>query len=338
MNKKKSVLPLIKENFSDTIGNTPLIKLKLASEISGCNIFGKCEFLNPGGSVKDRPAKQIIFDAINKKLITKGATIIEGTAGNTGIGLCLVGNYLNMKSIIVMPKTQSEEKKKMLNLCGAELHLVEAVPYKDPGNYVRYSETLSKKIKNPNGVLWANQFDNLSNKKSHYLTTGPEIWSQLKGKVDAFICSVGTGGTLAGTSQYLKEKSKDVIIGLADPLGSAMFNFFKYGKLESQGSSITEGIGQGRITKNLENTLVDDSFQISDKEALEIVFEMILKEGLILGGSSGINIMGAIKLGKKLGENKNIVTILCDYGTKYESKIFNKKFLKKLDLPIPKWL
>ena len=329
---------LIKKNFSESIGNTPLIRLKLASEMSGCNIFGKCEFLNPGGSVKDRPAKQIKMDAIDEKKITRGATIVEGTAGNTGIGLCLVGNSLGMKSIIVMPETQSEEKKKMLKLCGADLHLVEAVPYKNPKNYIRYSETLSKKIKNPKGVLWANQFDNLSNKKSHYLSTGPEIWSQLNGKIDAFICSVGTGGTLSGTSQFLKEKKKDITIGLADPFGSAMFNYYKNGKLESNGSSITEGIGQGRITKNLENIQIDDFFQVSDNDALNIVYKMILNEGLILGGSSGINIMGAIKLAKKLGKNKNIVTILCDYGTKYESKIFNKVFLKKMKLPIPSWL
>ncbi len=328
----------IKNNFSDCIGNTPLIKLKIASEISGCNIYGKCEFLNPGGSVKDRPAKQIIQDAIDKKILSTGGTIVEGTAGNTGIGLCLVGNSLGMKSIIVMPKTQSNEKKKMLKLCGADLHLVEALPYKDPNNYIRYSETLSKKIKNKNGVLWANQFDNLSNRKSHYLSTGPEVWEQLSGKIDAFICSVGTGGTLSGMSIFLKEKKKNILIGLADPFGSAMYNFFKNGELKSNGSSITEGIGQGRITKNLEKTQIDECFQISDHEALEIVFEMIEKEGLILGGSSGINIMGAIKLGKKIGKNKNIVTILCDYGTKYESKIFNKKFLAEKNLPIPSWL
>ena len=332
------MLKNVKNNFAETIGNTPLIKLKLASEISGCNIYGKCEFLNPGGSVKDRPARQIILDALRSKIIDKGATIVEGTAGNTGIGLSLVGNSFGMKSVIVMPKTQSNEKKKMLKLCGAKLHLVEAVPYKNPANYIRYSETLSKKIKNPSGVLWANQFDNLSNKKSHYLTTGPEIWSQLNGKIDAFICSIGTGGTLAGMSEYLKEMNKKIIIGLADPYGSAMFNFFKKGKLKSKGSSITEGIGQGRITKNLENIIIDDCFQISDVDALNLVFKMIKGEGLILGGSSGINIMGAIKLGKKLGKNKNIVTILCDYGTKYESKIFNKVFLKKANLPIPNWL
>ena len=327
-----------KKSFNDCIGNTPLIKLKIASQISGCNIYGKCEFLNPGGSVKDRPALQIVKDALDKKLISEGATIVEGTAGNTGIGLCLVGNALGMKSEIVMPKTQSEQKKKMLKICGAKLHLVEAVPYKNPKNYVRYSETLAKKIKNKNGVLWANQFDNLSNKKAHYLTTGPEIWSQLSGKVDAFICSVGTGGTLAGTSEFLREKNNNVKIGLADPFGSAIHNFYKKGILKSEGNSITEGIGQGRITKNLEDTKVDESFQISDTEALKMVFEMIMKEGLILGGSSGINIVGAIKLGKKLGKNKNVVTILCDYGTKYESKIFNKKFLSKNKLPIPSWL
>ncbi len=328
----------IKKNFSECIGKTPIVKLKIASEISKCNIYGKCEFLNPGGSVKDRPAFQIIKDAIKNKKIEKGGTIIEGTAGNTGIGLCLVGNSLGMNSVIVMPETQSDEKKEMLKLCGADLKLVKAVPYSNPNNYIRFSETLSKKIKNTHGVLWANQFDNLSNKKSHYLTTGPEIWDQLSGKIDAFICSIGTGGTLAGVSNFLKEKKKDVIIGLSDPFGSAMYNFFSKGELKSTGSSITEGIGQGRITKNLENVEIDECFQISDYEALELVFEMIAKEGLILGGSSGINILGAINLGKKIGPNKNIVTILCDYGTKYQSKIFNKKFLKEKKLPIPKWL
>ena len=327
-----------KRNFSECIGNTPIIKLKVASEISGCEIYGKCEFLNPGGSVKDRPALQIIKDAIKKKQIEKGGTIVEGTAGNTGIGLCLVGNSIGLNSIIVMPRTQSNEKKKMLKLCGAELKLVDALPYKNPGNYIRYSETLAKSIVNEHGVLWANQFDNLSNKKSHYLTTGPEIYKQLSQKVDAFICSIGTGGTISGVSEFLKEKDKNIVIGLADPMGSAMHNFYKNGKLESTGSSITEGIGQGRITKNLENAVIDESFQITDTEALNIVYEMVRKEGLILGGSSGVNIMGAVKLGKLIGPNKKIVTILCDYGTKYESKIFNKKFLKDKELPIPKWL
>ena len=327
-----------KRNFSECIGNTPIIKLKVASEISGCEIYGKCEFLNPGGSVKDRPALQIIKDAIKKKQIEKGGTIVEGTAGNTGIGLCLVGNSIGLNSIIVMPRTQSNEKKKMLKLCGAKLKLVDALPYKNPGNYIRYSETLAKSIVNDHGVLWANQFDNLSNKKSHYLTTGPEIYKQLSQKIDAFICSIGTGGTISGVSQFLKEKNKNIVIGLADPMGSAMHNFYKNGKLESKGSSITEGIGQGRITKNLENAVIDESFQITDTEALNIVYEMVRKEGLILGGSSGVNIMGAVKLGKLIGPNKKIVTILCDYGTKYESKIFNKKFLKDKELPIPEWL
>ena len=327
-----------KRNFSECIGNTPIIKLKVASEISGCEIYGKCEFLNPGGSVKDRPALQIIKDAIKKKQIEKGGTIVEGTAGNTGIGLCLVGNSIGLNSIIVMPRTQSNEKKKMLKLCGAELKLVDALPYKNPGNYIRYSETLAKSIVNEHGVLWANQFDNLSNKKSHYLTTGPEIYKQLSQKVDAFICSIGTGGTISGVSDFLKEKNKNIVIGLADPMGSAMHNFYKNGELKSTGSSITEGIGQGRITRNLENAVIDESFQITDTEALNIVYEMVRKEGLILGGSSGVNIMGAVKLGKLIGPNKIIVTILCDYGTKYESKIFNKKFLKDKELPIPEWL
>ncbi len=327
-----------KRNFSECIGNTPIIKLKVASEISGCEIYGKCEFLNPGGSVKDRPALQIIKDAIKKKQIEKGGTIVEGTAGNTGIGLCLVGNSIGLNSIIVMPRTQSNEKKKMLKLCGAELKLVDALPYKNPGNYIRYSETLAKSIVNEHGVLWANQFDNLSNKKSHYLTTGPEIYKQLSQKVDAFICSIGTGGTISGVSDFLKEKNKNIIIGLADPMGSAMHNFYKNGKLKSTGSSVTEGIGQGRITRNLENAVIDESFQITDTEALNIVYEMVRTEGLILGGSSGVNIMGAVKLGKLIGPNKKIVTILCDYGTKYESKIFNKKFLKDKELPIPEWL
>ena len=329
---------MIKKQVIDLIGNTPLIKLKIASELSGCNIYGKCEFLNPGGSVKDRAALQIIKDAIKEKKIQKGGIIVEGTAGNTGIGLCLVGNSLGMKSKIVIPETQSEEKKQMLKICGADLIEVEALPYKNPGNYIRVSEKLSKEISNPNGVLWANQFDNLSNKKAHYLTTGPEIFDSLSNKLDGFVCSIGTGGTISGVSSYLKEKNKNIIICAADPMGSAMFNFFKNGELKSEGTSITEGIGQGRITENLKNAIVDDCFQVSDHEALDLIFNMIKYEGLILGGSSGINKMGAVKLAKKIGPNKNIVTILCDYGTKYQSKIFNKKFLKNKNLPIPEWL
>ena len=328
----------LKKDFSECIGNTPLIKLKVASEISGCNIFGKCEFLNPGGSVKDRAAYQIIKDAIDNNMIKTGGTIVEGTAGNTGIGISLVGNSLGMKSVIVIPKTQSQEKKDMLKLCGADLREVEALPYSNPGNYIRVSEQISKEIENSNGVLWANQFDNISNKKSHYLTTGPEIYESLSHNLDAFICSVGTGGTISGVSDYLKEKNKNILIGLADPHGSAMYNFFKKGELKSKGTSITEGIGQGRITKNLEGAKIDECFQVSDNEALDIVYKMIEHEGLILGGSSGINIVGAMKLGKIIGPRKNIVTILCDYGTKYQSKIFNRKFLESKKLLVPKWL
>ncbi len=325
-------------NFSECVGNTPLIKLNKVSEETGCNIFGKCEFLNPGGSVKDRAALQIIKDAIDQKKIKKGGIIVEGTAGNTGIGLSLVGNSIGIKSIIVIPKTQSKEKKDMLKLCGADLREVEALPYKDQGNYIRYSEKLSKEIKNDNGVFWANQFDNLSNKKAHYHSTGPEIWKQLNGKVDGFICSVGTGGTLSGVSEFLKEKNSSVKIGLADPLGSALYNYYKNGELKAEGSSITEGIGQGRITKNLDSLVLDESFQITDNEALVEVFDLLENEGLILGGSSGINIVGAKKLANKIGPGKNIVTILCDYGTRYQSKIFNKDFLKSKNLIIPSWL
>tara|TARA_A100001011_G_C14122969_1_gene762079 strand:- start:26 stop:1021 length:996 start_codon:yes stop_codon:yes gene_type:complete len=326
------------QNFSECVGNTPLLKLNRASEIANCNIYGKCEFLNPGGSVKDRAALQIIDDAIKSKKIKKGGIIVEGTAGNTGIGLTLVGNSLGIKTIIVMPETQSEEKKKMLNLCGADLRLVKAVPYKNPENYIKFSEKLSKEITCDEGVFWANQFDNLSNKNAHFLHTGPEIWNQLSGKLDGFICSIGTGGTLTGVSEYLRTVNKNICIGLADPNGSAMYEYFTKGILNSSGSSITEGIGQGRITKNLASLKVDECFRITDNEAMEQVFELLKNEGIILGGSSGINIAGAIKLGKKLGKNKNIVTILCDYGTRYQSKIFNKKFLNEKNIKYPKWL
>lgn len=332
------VKKLINNNFCDVIGNTPLIKLKKASEISGCNILGKCEFLNPGGSVKDRAANQIINDAVKNGKIGEGGIIVEGTAGNTGIGLTLVANSMNIKTIIVMPETQSEEKKKMLKLCGADLRLVKAVPYKNPANYVKFSEKIAKELKNKQGVFWANQFDNTSNLMAHYNSTGPEIWRDTQQTVDAFICSVGTGGTLAGVAKFLREKKKDIIIGLADPFGSALFNYYKNGQLKSEGNSITEGIGQGRITRNLEDLLVDFQFRISDENALKVVFDILKNEGIILGGSSGINIAGAIKLGQKIGPGKTIVTILCDYGTRYESKIFNKDFLKKNNLPIPDWL
>lgn len=331
------VKKLINNNFCEVIGNTPLIKLKNASEISGCNILGKCEFLNPGGSVKDRAANQIIHDAVKNGKISEGGIIVEGTAGNTGIGLTLVANSMNIKTIIVMPETQSEEKKKMLRLCGADLRLVKAVPYKNPANYVKFSEKIAKELKNKQGVFWANQFDNTSNLMAHYNSTGPEIWRDTQENVDAFICSVGTGGTLAGVAKFLREKKKNIIIGLADPFGSALFNYYENGKLKSEGNSITEGIGQGRITRNLKDLSVDFQFRISDENALKVVFDILKNEGIILGGSSGINIAGAIKLGQKIGPGKTIVTILCDYGTRYESKIFNKDFLKKNDLPIPDW-
>ena len=325
-------------NFSECIGHTPLIKLNRASERTNCTILGKCEFLNPGGSVKDRAALQIITDALKDKKISSGGTIVEGTAGNTGIGLTLLGNSLNLKTVIVMPETQSNEKKEMLKLCGAELKLVKALPYKDPGNYVRFSETLSKKIKNKNGVFWAYQFDNKSHHKDHFLTTGPEIWKQLSGNIDGFVCSVGTGGTLSGVGNFLKSKNKKIKIAIADPLGSALFNFYKNGELKAVGDSITEGIGQGRITKNLEDIKLDDCFQIEDNLALKEIFHLLKYEGLVLGGSSGINIRGAIELAKKIGPNKTIVTILCDYGTRYQSKIYNKKFLKSKGLICPDWL
>ena len=326
------------KNFSECVGKTPLIKLNKVSEETGCNIYGKCEFLNPGGSVKDRAALQIINDAIKEKKLTKGGIIVEGTAGNTGIGLTLVCNSLGIRTVIVIPETQSKEKKDMLKLCGADLRQVKALPYKDPGNYIRFSETLSKKIKNENGVFWANQFDNISNMKAHFLTTGPEIWNQTEGKVDGFICSVGTGGTISGVSKFLKKKKKNIKIALADPYGSALYNYYKNGELKAEGDSITEGIGQGRITKNLECLRLDESFRVSDKEALSEVFHLLKHEGLILGGSSGINIVGAKKLARELGPGKTIVTILCDYGTRYKSKIFNKKFLISKNLEVPEWL
>ena len=328
----------IYKNFSSCVGNTPLLRLNKVSEITGCNIYGKCEFLNPGGSVKDRTALKIIDDAIKNKLIAVGGTIVEGTAGNTGIGLTLLGNSLGLKTIIVMPETQSEEKKIMLKLCGAKLKLVKAVPYSNPKNYVKFSKTVAQNTKNNNGVFWANQFDNLSNYLAHYENTGPEIWKQLYGNIDAFICAIGTGGTIAGVSNFLKEKNKNINISIADPSGSAMHNFYKNNVLKSSGSSITEGIGQGRITKNLEKLIVDDSFQIKDSDALKIVFDLVKEEGLILGGSSGINIAGAMQLAKKMGPGKTIVTILCDNGSRYQSKIFNKNFLKEKNLPYPDWM
>jgi cysteine synthase A len=327
-------------NFIDGIGNTPLIKLRGPSEITGCNIYGKAEYLNPGGSVKDRAALALIRDAEEKKLIKKGGTIVEGTAGNTGIGLCLLGNSLGYKTIIVMPETQSQEKKDTLKNIGADLRLVPAKPYKDPNNYVKYSARLADELRpsNNNGVVWANQFDNVANAKGHYEGTGKEIWDQTEGKIDGFVCSSGTGGTIAGVSNALKEKNKNIKIYLSDPKGSALYNYIKNGELKSEGNSITEGIGSSRVTKNFENAKIDDAFSINDNEALTVLYELIEKEGLSLGTSCGINIAGAIQLGKELGPGKTIVTILCDKSDKYNSKLFNKSFLQEKGLPYPNWL
>ena len=327
-------------NILSQIGNTPLVKLKQASELTGCNIYGKAEYFNPGESVKDRAALFIVQDAIKKKLISRGGTIVEGTAGNTGIGLAIVCKEYDLKLKIVIPNTQSIEKKKMLKDLGAELIEVAAVPYSDPNNYIKQSRKIAEDLnkKSSNGVYWANQFDNLINTEAHLKTTSEEIWNQTAGKVDAFICAVGTGGTLSGVSLGLKGKNKDIIIGLSDPMGSSLYSYIKSNKLENSGSSITEGIGTGRITKNFEKAKVDEAFQTDDTEALKIVYELIENQKIILGGSSGINIAGAIKLAKKIGPGKNIVTILCDHGKRYASKIFNKDFLKSKNLPIPKWL
>ncbi|MEC7136688.1 MAG: cysteine synthase A [Pseudomonadota bacterium] len=322
------------------IGNTPLVKLKQASELTGCNIYGKAEYLNPGESVKDRAALFIIQDAIKRKLISKGGTIVEGTAGNTGIGLAVVCKEYDLKLKIVIPNTQSIEKKETLKKLGAELIEVDAVPYSNPKNYIKQSKQIAEDLnkKNKNGVYWANQFDNVINTDAHIRTTAEEIWKQTAGSVDGFTCAVGTGGTLAGVSIGLKNKNKDIQIALSDPMGSSLFSHIKNNKLESSGNSITEGIGTARITKNFEKALVDDAFQTDDTEALSIVYDLIEKQKIILGGSSGINIAGAIKLAKKLGPGKTIVTILCDHGKRYASKIFNKEFLKSKNLPIPKWL
>ena len=331
---------MIYSNFLESVGNTPLIKLRKASELTGCNILGKAEFLNPGGSVKDRAAKAIILDAEQQGLLRPGGLVVEGTAGNTGIGLALVGNSLGYRTLIVIPDTQSQEKKDMLRLCGAELREVPAVPYRDENNYVKVSGRIADELSKtePNGAIWANQFDNVANRKGHHETTGPEIFEQTDGKVDGFICAVGTGGTLAGTGLYLKERNPEVIIGLADPLGAALHSFYTTGELSSWGDSITEGIGQGRITANLEDAPVDHSFQIPDEEALPICFDLLKEEGLCLGGSSGINVAGAIRLAKEIGPGKTIVTILCDSGVRYQSKLFNPFFLKEKGLPYPDWL
>ena len=322
------------------IGNTPLVRLKQASELTDCNIYGKAEYFNPGESVKDRAALFIVEDAIKRKLISKGGTIVEGTAGNTGIGLAIVCKEYDLKLKIVIPNTQSIEKKETLKKLGAELIEVEAVPYSNPKNYIKQSKKIAEDLnkKSKNGVYWANQFDNVINTEAHIKTTSEEIWSQTAGSVDGFACAVGTGGTLAGVSIGLKNKNKNIKIALSDPMGSSLFSHIKNNRLESSGNSITEGIGTARITKNFEKALIDDAFQTDDTEALNIVYELIEKQKIILGGSSGINIAGAIKLAKKMGPGKTIVTILCDHGKRYASKIFNKEFLKSKNLPVPSWL
>jgi cysteine synthase len=330
----------VRDGFIDTIGNTPLIKLRKVSEETGCTILGKAEFLNPGGSVKDRAAWFIVRDAEARGLLKPGGVIVEGTAGNTGIGLALVGAARGYRCVIVMPETQSQEKKDMLRLCGADLRLVPAVPYADPGNYVRFSERLAGELAKtePNGAIWANQFDNVANRQGHVETTAPEIWAQTDGKLDGFVCSVGTGGTLAGVGIGLKARDPKIKIVLADPMGSGLYNHYANGALKPEGSSITEGIGNNRITKNLEGAPIDDWLRVSDAEALTVIFDLLRHEGLLVGGSTGINVAGAAKLARALGPGHTIVTILADYGTRYASKLFNPAFLRERGLPLPDWL
>ncbi|WP_404927259.1 cysteine synthase A [Mesorhizobium sp. ORM16] len=324
----------------DAIGNTPLIRLNRASEETGCEILGKAEFMNPGQSVKDRAGLFIIRDAEERGLLRPGGVIVEGTAGNTGIGLTLVAKALGYRTVIVIPETQSQEKKDTIKLLGAELIEVPAVPYKNPNNYVKLSGRLAEQMarSEPNGAIWANQFDNVANRDGHIRTTAQEIWSQTGGKVDGFVSAVGSGGTLAGVAFGLKAKNRDVKIALADPLGAALYSFYTSGELKSEGSSITEGIGQGRITANLDGFTPDFSFQIRDEDALPIVFDLVQEEGLCVGGSTGINIAGAIRLACELGPGHTIVTILCDYGTRYQSKLFNPEFLREKKLPVPGWM
>jgi cysteine synthase A len=330
----------IRKDVVDAIGNTPLIKLKRASDATGCNILGKAEFMNPGQSVKDRAALFIINDAVKRGALKPGGVIVEGTAGNTGIGIALVANALGFRTVIVIPETQSQEKKDMLRLCGAELIEVPAVPYANPNNYVRLSGRLAEQLakSEPNGAIWANQFDNVANRQAHIETTAPEIWEQTDGKVDGFVASVGSGGTLAGVSIGLKAKNPKIQIALADPMGSALYGYYANGVLKAEGSSITEGIGQGRITANLEGAQIDKAYQIPDEEAVPLVFDLLEHEGLCLGGSTGINVAGAIRLAKDLGPGHTIVTILCDYGTRYQSKLFNPDFMRSKNLPVPEWL
>ena len=325
----------------DLIGNTPLMRLNRLSEETGCEILGKCEFLNPGQSVKDRPALGMVRDAEASGRLKPGGTIVEGTAGNTGIGLAMVGAALGYKVVIVMPRTQSKEKKDAVRNLGAKLVEVDAVPYSNPNHYARYSGRLAEELNEtePNGAIWANQFDNQANRKAHYETMGPEIWEQTGGKVDGFICAVGSGGTLAGTAMALREKSDGrVKIGIADPGGAALYEYYKNGELKAEGTSMTEGIGQGRITGNLEDLTVDYAYRVHDSEALDILFDLIEHEGLCLGGSAGVNLAGAVKLAKDMGPGHTIVTILCDYGNRYQDKLFNPEFLRSKDLPVPAWL
>jgi cysteine synthase A len=330
----------LRDGFIGTIGETPLIRLAGPSRATGCEILGKAEFLNPGGSIKDRAAIAIVRDAERRGLLKPGGVFVEGTAGNTGIGLTLVGNALGYRTVIVMPETQSQEKKDMLRLIGADLRLVPAVVYKDPGNYVRVSERIADELAavEPNGAVWANQFDNTANRDGHYATTGQEIWRQTGGRVDAFTCAVGTGGTLAGVGMALKEKRPDIRIVLADPMGSALFNHYARGELKAEGSSITEGIGQGRITRNLEGAPIDDWLRITDEQALPLLFDLLKHEGLVLGGSSGINVVAAMEVARRLGPGHRVVTVLCDYGTRYQSKLYNPAFLREKNLPVPDWL
>jgi cysteine synthase A len=333
-------MPDFKSDVLAAIGNTPLIRLKGPSERTGCEILGKAEFMNPGQSVKDRAALFMIRNAMEDGLLEPGGTVVEGTAGNTGIGIAVVGNALGLRSVIVIPETQSQEKKDALRLLGAELIEVPAVPYKDPNNYVKLSGRLAEQLAQtePGGAIWANQFDNVANREAHVETTGPEIWKQTDGKVDGFICSVGTGGTLAGCALALKARNPKIVTACADPLGAAIYSWIKTGELKAEGSSITEGIGQGRVTGNLEGAPIDDAFQIPDEEALPVIFDLLEHEGLCLGGSSGINIAGAMRLAKQMGPGHTIVTILADYGTRYQSKLFNPEFLREKKLPAPEWL
>ncbi len=324
----------------EAIGHTPLIKLRAASEATGCEIYGKAEFMNPGGSIKDRAALAIVNDAIERGTLRPGGTIVEGTAGNTGIGLALVGNALGFKTVIVIPNTQSEEKKSFIRLQGAELIEVPAVPYANPENYVKYSGRLAERLnkENPNGAIWANQFDNVANRNGHEATTGPEIWDQLEGKIDGFVCAVGTGGTLAGVGRALKARDASVKIAIADPMGAALYAYYTTGELKSSGTSITEGIGQGRVTANLVDAPIDIAYQITDAEALPVLFDLAAHEGLLLGGSSAINVAGAIRLARELGPGRTIVTILADSGARYASKLYNPAFLREKNLPVPSWL